>query len=465
MGRRSNLKYWMLWGGMSAVIAGLLGMKTFSSDVDRSVMMPGPMTDGHHQIGIACESCHTENFSDKKSMQTACVECHGDQRQKPFDSHPKAKFTDPRNADRLENVDALHCISCHVEHKPEVTDAFGATQPTDFCVHCHAEIAEERPSHEGMPMDTCNSAGCHNYHNNRSLYTDFLTKHLDDTDLLEKRKLPKREFGDVLDQLATYPHDRYPQQTLTAEQADAPAGANTEEALKDWLETSHAAAGVNCSACHVVPTDFGGTGEWTDTPGMSGCAQCHDVEQNHFQQGKHGMRMRVGLSPMTPAMARLPMHSDVADKPLDCLACHGAHDFNVQEAAVESCLTCHNDEHSLAYKQSTHYDLWQLEQSGQAPEGAGVSCASCHMPRVNMDVSEWMSRTVVQHNQNATLSPNEKMMRPACLHCHGLEFSINSLADSELIINNFNGQPSFKTDSMRLVAEEQKRYLERRGKQ
>ena len=46
---------------------------------------------------------------------------------------------------------------------------------------------------------------------------------------------------------------------------------------------------------------------------------------------------------------------------------------------------------------------------------------------------------VVQHNQNANLRPNEKMIRQVCLTCHSLALSIDALADSELIRRNFCG--------------------------
>jgi hypothetical protein len=34
------------------------------------------------------------------------------------------------------------------------------------------------------------------------------------------------------------------------------------------------------------------------------------------------------------------------------------------------------------------------------------------------------------------------MIRPVCMACHNLEFSIDALADKALIENNFSGQPS-----------------------
>src|SRR5439155_989461 len=53
--------------------------------------------------------------------------------------------------------------------------------------------------------------------------------------------------------------------------------------------------------------------------------------------------------------------------------------------------------------------------------------------------SQWIS---VQHNQNANLRPNDKMIRSVCRHCHGLRFSIDALADPALVGNNFRGQAS-----------------------
>ncbi len=427
------------------------------------MFMPGAMTGGHHQIGVACEACHTDSFTDKEDMQKACESCHGEQRKKPFDSHPRAKFTDPRNADRLENIDALHCITCHVEHKPEITQKTGLTQPVDFCVHCHQDIAEERPSHAGMGFETCASAGCHNFHNNRALYTDFLVKHMHEADMLDKQKMPAREFASVLEDIATYPHDRYPVGKLEVKDMDAPEGMQVaDDIVHDWVTTAHAGSGVNCTACHMV------SGEddkkvWDDHPDHRACQTCHDIEVNQFMQGKHGMRLKSGLSPMTPAQARLPMKADSHDTELTCNTCHQTHAYKLETAAVEACLGCHDDKHSIAYKNSSHYELWQKESKGELPEGSGVSCATCHMPRTSIDVSDWLRRVVVQHNQNATLVPNEKMIRPVCLNCHGLGFSIDALADEDLVQRNFKGKPSKHINSIDMAEQDNKRHLEETG--
>jgi hypothetical protein len=82
------------------------------------------------------------------------------------------------------------------------------------------------------------------------------------------------------------------------------------------------------------------------------------------------------------------------------------------------------------------------------------------MPRIDFDVNDWMSRKMVDHNQSANLSPNSKMLRSACLHCHGLGFSINALADRQLIDKNFNGAPGVHVESIDLALKDQERYLQ-----
>ncbi|MCY3857067.1 MAG: ammonia-forming cytochrome c nitrite reductase subunit c552, partial [Rhodospirillales bacterium] len=96
-----------------------------------------------------------------------------------------------------------------------------------------------------------------------------------------------------------------------------------------------------------------------------------------------------------------------------------------------------------AYFGSPHHRLWQAELAGAAPPGAGVTCATCHLPR-----TEERGKFATDHNQNTTLRPNEKMIRPVCLDCHGLGFSLDALADVRLIERNFNGTPAVHVESI-----------------
>ncbi len=451
-----NHLFWAVWLISSLALLGYLGY-TLAKSTDKRVFMPGPLSPGHHQIELACDACHADAFGGGEVLQEACENCHGHERKKPFDSHPKGKFRDPRNADRLENINALSCLTCHVEHRPEITQKMGLTQPRDLCVHCHQDIAEDRPSHAGMPFTSCRNSGCHNFHDNRALYTDFLIKHLHEPDHKDKAQLPEREFAAVLEELMTYPHDRYPAQALKLSDTDAPPEKMIDaELVGDWMDTAHARSGVNCTACHLADKD---DWAWDAEPDHSVCANCHDAEVEGFQRGKHGMRLKAGLSPMRPAMARAAMKQDAHDKELTCLSCHGAHRFDTRQAATEACLGCHDDRHSLAYEGSPHAELWAKEIAGEGPAGSGVSCASCHMPRVDFDANDWLRRILVEHNQNATLSPNEKMARPVCLHCHGLGFTLDALADPKLIDNNFRGRPSVHVRSLEMAEADHQRHL------
>jgi len=255
-GSNSNL-IWAVWFIASLALIGWFSWDLLKSD-DKTVFMPGPLTDGHHQLADDCGACHTDPLGGGEVLQKACVKCHGWERVKPLDSHPRAKFTDPRNADQLGDIDALHCVTCHTEHQPEITLADGLTQPRDLCFHCHKDVAKDRPSHAGMDFMSCKNAGCHNFHDNRALYTDFLIKHLDEPATRKDAVLPQRQFAEMLSQLEDYPHDRYPVMILGADAADAPAAHQGDAALhKDWLETAHAKSGVNCSACHQPLDDKG----------------------------------------------------------------------------------------------------------------------------------------------------------------------------------------------------------------
>lgn len=437
----SNRKGWLVWLVLTVLGSGYLIFNLQAAD--KTVFLPGETSHGHYQIELACTACHREAFAGEDGMQQACMNCHADELKAADDSHPKSKFTNPRNADRVAKLDARWCVTCHVEHKPEITGVMGVTVPADTCYLCHEDIAEDRPSHQDMGFETCASAGCHNFHDNRGLYEDFLVKHLDEADVLASPVLMPRSPGKTYTLQAGYPLQQYPYQAIELDEVDAPDSVNTLRFAQDWLATSHAKAGVNCSACH---TDSVQTG-WRQKPDHEACKTCHAEQVKGFTSGRHGMRLAQKLSAMTPGLARQPMKASAHDKALGCGSCHRAHEYNTDFAAVEACLGCHNDEHSLTYKKSQHYRLWLEAGTGMAKAESGVSCATCHLPR---EVHKQGEGDVVriQHNQNDNLRPNEKMLRSVCMHCHGLGFAIDALADPQLVNNNFSGQPSRHIDSL-----------------
>jgi hypothetical protein len=460
--------FWICWGVLSVAIGGYFAAGMFMKSAAnnpllspaRAMLLPGKTTHGHYQIELACESCHVSPFGGRESLQESCERCHGQELKDAVDKHPRSKFTDPRNAELLEKLDATLCVTCHVEHRPEITKPMGVTLAGDFCFNCHQDIATDRPSHKGMAFDTCNSAGCHKFHDNRALYEDFLAKHLDEPRLLAQRWLPKRNFREVAAEFPGYPADRFPLKPQTAPDAP-PELMHSKAAVADWLATSHARSGVNCSGCHQL--DNTGTKTWVQRPDYKVCASCHEPESKGWLAGKHGMRLAEELSPMTPGQARQPMHAKVRDVEMNCTNCHGAHRFDTKQAAVESCVSCHRDDHTAAYERSPHYKLWKKELAGELPPGSGVSCASCHMPRDEYRAPGGSAkRVLVQHNQSDNLRPNEKMLRPVCMNCHGLGFSTNALADPKLLKNNFHGEPGVHIKSIDMVAQRVKALEEKK---
>jgi hypothetical protein len=147
------------------------------------------------------------------------------------------------------------------------------------------------------------------------------------------------------------------------------------------------------------------------------------------------------------------MKAAAAGHTLSCAACHRPHDFDTRRAAVEACLGCHDDRHSNAFTRSPHYALWEREMAGTAPPGSGVSCATCHLPRVVPRGGD----PFVQHNQNANLRPNDKMLRTVCLDCHGLPFALDALADPGLVADNFTGRPRASVASLEMATSRTRR--------
>ncbi|MEL6570080.1 MAG: ammonia-forming cytochrome c nitrite reductase subunit c552 [Pseudomonadota bacterium] len=483
MFRLSTYFFWAVWALIS-VGAAAYAAKTIYVSGDRTVLLPGQTTGVHHQFEVSCNTCHTsDNFEDvnsvRKDLNKTCVTCHKEELKASDDSHPIKKFTNPRMAAFWDRVDARFCTSCHLEHVPDETLAGALTLAGDFCVACHSEgeqnVRVNRESHADLEFDTCASSGCHNFHDNRALYEDFLVKHGKDPWLLENtiieaaamaRGTPDADQAEIAIYLASV--------VASPEALDA-------DIENDWAHSAHAQADVGCGGCHAAgfETDAEILANWTEKPDEAVCADCHGNEAETFAFGRHGMRRHpeiagprqpsdilktVGIDepsermvnlldtyladPDTPAVmstveARVSLLPEAHGRELTCSTCHAPHEQNISYAAVDGCLSCHNDEHSTSYKDSLHFSLWEAELNGALPPGSGVTCATCHMPQV---VKGDDVRT--NHNQNDTLRPNEKMIRATCMSCHGLGFAIDALADPILVNNNFQGHPNRHIESI-----------------
>ncbi len=456
--KAANIKWWVLWLISSVLLGGYFSYALWLDDSGRAeVFLPGESSHGHYQIELACSVCHGEAFDGPEVMQQACLNCHQQELYDADDSHPIKKFRDPRNADRLAILDATMCVTCHGEHDREITREMGVTLSDDFCILCHENVADDRPSHKEKKFDNCSSAGCHNYHDNKALYEDFLIKHANEPSVLPEAKVPARNFDEWFTKTSS-------KQITPLKQADADAPDYVTLdplELSRWQASAHAKGGVNCTECHYQIDESGvSTGQWLDRPELMQCKACHKDEVSGFEAGRHGMKMAQGLPAMTPAEARQEMHKGAYNLNLGCNSCHDGHAYYLRQAAFDRCVECHDDQHSSNYNKSKHYILWRQEQEGLVGPGAGVSCATCHMPRME-SMQRGETRVTVTHNQNMNLRPNEKMIRSVCMNCHGYQFSVNSLADEVLIKNNFSTPPTVNVESQEMAL---KREQEKAGK-
>jgi predicted CXXCH cytochrome family protein len=410
-----RLRPWVT--GIGIVMTAALAL-SFQLD-HRSIFLPGQTTDGHQALETSCNSCHVP-FASVPNKN--CTNCH--EMELKEDTHPVNLFNDPRWAEMLQKVNAMECINCHREHQ---LAARGVTVDVKFCFPCHDDVTIKRASHRNLAPNSCWDGGCHNYHDNSALNIAFLKKRLG------QNAAP----GAVLERAAAAP-------TVVSPMPDAPATITARpEIFQRWRVSLHAQRDVNCSECHGQDASF------HSFPEDSACTRCHTFETQSFHRGKHGARVAVKLSPLTPKDARRPMKQAAAKSAITCSTCHEPHSVDTRRAAVEACLGCHDDRHSKNFQGSKHEVLFSAETEAR-PSQAAVTCATCHMPRLRFG-NEKTGRVVVNHNNSWTLQPRDRMIKEVCLGCHTLELALNSMFDEELIQNNFKGLPKRKHETLTMV--------------
>jgi|GEM_PF-1334990 len=215
-----------------------------------------------------------------------------------------------------------------------------------------------------------------------------------------------------------------------------------EEINQQWQSSAHALGDVNCSSCHIEAE----TKQFITQPRAESCRSCHEEQVETFLLGKHGIRTLEGLSPLTPKMADLPMKESAKNKQMNCNTCHNVHTVNTYVAAVDSCLSCHNDTHSLNYKNSKHAQLFAQEGNLPRPSSESVTCSTCHLPRQPHN-----STVLVNHNNTYTLLPRDRMVKEVCINCHGVEYAYESIFDDALVENNFAAAPTQEMETFEMV--------------
>ena len=237
--------------------------------------------------------------------------------------------------------------------------------------------------------------------------------------------------------------------------AALPAAAVTEQELtainQQWETSAHAFNNVNCQSCHQNEE----TKAFVANPTYESCQSCHEAPVETFLLGKHGIRLLEDESALQPKMARLPMKHDAFTKQMSCNTCHDAHTVNTLQASVDSCLTCHNDNHSLNYKNSKHGQAVFASISANPelprPNDKMVTCATCHLPRAAQKKGDGTLLVKVNHNNTYNLKPQDRMVGDVCMNCHGMEYGYNSIFDDDLVEANFDRPPTLEHPSFELV--------------
>ena len=162
------------------VLSGALALER------QQIFLPGETSRGHYLFENSCASCH-EGF--KPVSNETCNRCH--EAELAEDVHGVKKFRDPRWASYRDNIEVLTCTACHNEH----VKMFGRgvhLQP-DLCMVCHEELTlTQLASHKGFERDGCWTAGCHNYHDHRTISTGFLRQNMGQPAMLPVQQLPDR---------------------------------------------------------------------------------------------------------------------------------------------------------------------------------------------------------------------------------------------------------------------------------
>lgn len=158
---------------------------TFALD-HRAIFLPGQTSNEHVLFELSCGSCH-EGF--KPVSNETCMSCH--QAEMAKDMHGARKFRDPRWAELITRIDVLTCTACHQEHVHIF--ARGVHLKPDLCMNCHQGIIEgDLASHNSFSPEGCWTAGCHNFHDHRSISTGFLRGNMNQPDMLPTPQLPER---------------------------------------------------------------------------------------------------------------------------------------------------------------------------------------------------------------------------------------------------------------------------------
>jgi len=384
-----------------------------AADIE-SLLMPGPVIEGHAKLETECSRCHVR-FS-KRTQNQLCRDCHEDI-DKDIRHHTGFHGRNPAISDAT-------CKSCHTEHVGRDADIVHLNRATfdhdltDFhlrgghasvaCASCHEEDRKfsETPGscidchrdndpHKGNLGDKCGD--CHT----PRAWNEFEFDH-DKTDFPLEGKHKKAACD------ACHVNERYKNTPATCDAChaldDVHGGDNGDKcedchSPRDWKksefdhdrDTEFRLRGrhrkIECEACHVEPVNR------KEPP--SDCHGCHRNDDQH--RGRYGRKCDSCHNEKSWKRARFD-HTGQTDFPLkgkhrdlncdachqgkldeeqlgrDCIACHRADDAHDGRQG-EDCARCHT-ESGWAQRVLFDHDLTPFPLIGMH---ASAPCEECHL--------------------------------------------------------------------------------------
>ena len=317
-----------------------------------SMVMPGPVIEGHAEYESSCGKCHS--LFDKDRQTTLCRDCHKDINR---DLVRKVRFHGQSDA-----VSTTECRSCHTDHIGRSVDITGLNRTTFDHELTQFSLAGQ---HQTVSCDSC--------HDNDKAFRDTTHECIDchaDDDVHQDA------LGDSCGDChnakqwkdSEFIHD---ETEFPLEGAHGDASCDSCHPDNRYIDTP-----LECNDCHRIDDVHGGQQG-------SECSTCHEPRKWSEVTFDHGGETDFSLHGEHKSIACESCHNDTLDidnQDLDCHTCHAKNDIH-RERFGTGCDQCHTesewDDPTFVHDNDTDYHLTGSHKN--------VSCESCHQSAVVAD--------------------------------------------------------------------------------
>ncbi len=414
-----------------------------------SLIMPGPVIEGHAKYEKDCDQCHS-SFS-KQQQSLLCADCHEEIK----------KDLDTKKGFHGRNIFAVkqQCKQCHTDHKGR--DANIILLDKETFNHGHTDFALQG-QHRQLACKSCHKpekkyreapSGCYDCHKKNDAHDGKLGKKCNDCHSEsswkkidfdhDKTDFPlKGKHRDALCQ-SCHPDSRHkntPKRCVACHALDDAHNGrygnkcHTCHKENDWKkarfdhdkETDYPLTGrhkkVLCDACHT------GSANIYKKKLKQTCHSCHRADDIH--KGKNGDKCQQCHTPkswktskfshnrdtdfsLKGKHAKLQCNAchqgDVHKNKLktDCLSCHKVDDVHKGQQG-KNCQQCHN-EHGWSKVKNFNHDVTAFPLIGQH---AIITCEECHTSR------EFKNARSACSSCHAKDDDHEHALGPHCEQCH-----------------------------------------------